>query len=44
MQIGGEGIENLLIHMVLEKKKLAKSKPKNTPLCAYLFWNGINKF
>ncbi len=37
MQIGGEGIENLVINMVLEKKKLEKKQTqKDTFMCLFI--------
>ncbi len=42
MQIGGEGIENMLTNMVL--KKTLKHKSKKTFFCASLFEKGLNIF
>jgi hypothetical protein len=37
MQIGGEGIENLLLNMVLEKKNLKKKlTQKDTFMCLFI--------
>jgi hypothetical protein len=44
MPIGGEGIENLLVNMVLESKTLIKQKSKNTHFHAFVFRNGLNIF
>jgi hypothetical protein len=41
MQIGGKGLENLLMNMVLEKKKLRNEK---TSFYACLLGNMINTF
>ncbi len=42
MQIGGEGIENMLSNMVL--KKTLKHKSEKTSFRASLFENGLNIF
>jgi len=42
MQIGGKVIANLIVDMVLEKKK--KHKFKKTKFHASLFENGLNRF
>jgi hypothetical protein len=39
MQIGGQGIENLLANMVLEKKNFRK-----TQLHASLLWEHVKQF
>jgi hypothetical protein len=44
MPIGGEGIEILLMNMVLENKTLIKKKSKNTHFHAFVFRNGLNIF
>jgi hypothetical protein len=46
MQIGAKGIKNLLMNMVLEKKRLKKKKhrSKNTQFHASLLGNGLKRF
>jgi hypothetical protein len=46
MQIGVEGIENLFMVMVLEKKKLSKHKnsKRQTPFYSSLLRNWLYKF
>jgi hypothetical protein len=44
MQIGGEGVEILLMNMVLEKNTLKKQKLEKTPFHAFLHGNGVNRF
>jgi hypothetical protein len=44
MQIDKEGIQNLLMNMVLEKKKLKKKQIQKKPIHASSFGNGVNKF
>jgi hypothetical protein len=39
IQIGGEGIENLYMNMLLKKKNLKKDKSKKT----HLLGNGLNR-
>jgi len=42
MQIGGEGIENLFVNVMLEKK-LKRYTFENTPFYVSLLGNGVNK-
>jgi hypothetical protein len=45
MKIGGESIQNILVNMVLEKKKKFKRhKFEKTCFHASSFGNGLNKF
>jgi hypothetical protein len=44
MQIGGEGMENLFVNMVLDRKALKVHKSKKTPFHASLLRNGLNIF
>jgi hypothetical protein len=43
MQIDGEGVENMFINMMLQKK-LQKYTYEKTPFHDTLFGNGLNKF
>jgi hypothetical protein len=40
MHIGGEGIENMLVNMVLKKTFLKIHRSKKTPFHAFLLGNG----
>jgi hypothetical protein len=44
MHIGGEGVENLLVNMVLKFIFLKRYKLEKTPSHASLLWNGLNRF
>jgi hypothetical protein len=44
MQIGGKGIENMLVNIVLGKNTLNKHKSKKTQFCASSLGNAQNKF
>jgi hypothetical protein len=44
MQIGGKGIQNLLMNVALGKKTFKKQKIEKTPFHASLLWNGLNNF
>jgi hypothetical protein len=44
MQIGGKDIVNMFVNMMLKQKPSKWHKSKNTPFCAYLFWNGLKQF
>jgi hypothetical protein len=44
MQIGGKGIENFLVHLVLGKKTSKRNKLKKTPFHASLLENWLSKF
>jgi hypothetical protein len=44
MDIGGEGVENLIVNMVLKCIFVKRYKLEKTPSQASLLWNGLNRF